>query len=183
MARHDPTFDDVSDREYEYKPSGSVILVGAIFFGACAAVLANAAASNDRGLVVFRIIRLQPGAATVFYWVLCAGSLAFVGWSALLFLRRLLLRQRIVLTKRSVILPESHWSSSETEVTFDEIHAVSTAEVAGQRCLYIYRSNGKKSSIIASYLPSRDAFDELCALTQERHECANQKKAGSKIEG
>jgi len=66
------------EREYEYKPSwliillcGGMFVLAAVFFG----VRAN---SNDRGLIINRVVELSENSATIFYRIFCFLSLCFV---------------------------------------------------------------------------------------------------------
>jgi len=156
------------DREYEYKSSWAVIIFCAIFFGAGAAVLGNAAATNDRGLVINGIIPLTQNGATTFYWFLCALSIGFVAISALLTVHRLTHHQRIAFTPQSIILPSSRWSSEETTINYDDITSLSGAKVNGQRFLYVFRNDGKQFTIAASLLPTRGSFNEVGELLHHR---------------
>jgi len=49
-----------------------------VFFAVCALVIAEEAATNDRGLILEGIFRFSPHGATVFYWVLAGLSALFV---------------------------------------------------------------------------------------------------------
>lgn len=82
-----------TDHEYEDNASWGRILVGVTFFGACAAALAIAAVTNDRGLVI-NGIALSKNSAILLYWGLCALSHGFVAYSAYLAFRRLTQHQR-----------------------------------------------------------------------------------------
>ena len=146
------------------------IVLCAIFFGACAAVLGNVAAANDRGHVINGIIVLSHNTASVFYWILSALSLGFVAISALMVVHRLTHHQRIALTRDAIILPTSRSSSEETAIRYDEITALSITEISGQRFLYVTRSDGTKFTITGSLLTTKEAFDELSELLQTRFE-------------
>ena len=154
------------NREYDYKPSWFSIFFNAIFFGACAAFLGTVAAFNDRGRVFFGIINLSPDSATIFYWVLCSLSIGFVAICALLAFHRLMHPQRIAFTSEAIILPKSRWSSTETAINYNDIASLSGTKVSGQRFLLVFRADGRRFTIAASHLPTRDSFDELCDTLQ-----------------
>ena len=150
------------ERQYDYRPKWTIIVLCALFFGACALVLGAKAHENDRGLIINGIIELEPGGATIFYWVLAALSIGFVVAAGFLAIVRLTLHQRIGLTETCITIPRSRWSSEEVAVPFGEIVDLSTSQVSGQRFLNIVY-NGGKFTLTASMLPRKEDFDEICA--------------------
>jgi hypothetical protein len=155
------------EREYEYKPKWTLILFCALFFGLCAVVLGVKAARNDRGLIINGLFELGPGGATTFYWVLCAGGVGFVVLVAFLAYHRLRFRQRLAFGPAAVTVPVSRWSAQEKEIAYRDISALSTAQISGQRFLYITHPGGRYT-ITASMLPSKAAFAEVCALLEDK---------------
>jgi hypothetical protein len=150
------------DRQYDYRPKWTIIVLCALFFGACALVLGAKANGNDRGLIINGIIELSAGGATVFYWVLAALSIGFVVVAGYLAIIRLTVHQRIALSETSITIPRSRWSSEEIAVPFGEIVELSESEVSGQRFLKI-AYNGGTFTLTASMLPKKEEFDEICA--------------------
>ena len=57
------------EREYEYKPSWLIILLCGGMFALAAGFFGVRANSNDRGLIINRVIELSENGATIFYWV------------------------------------------------------------------------------------------------------------------
>lgn len=53
-----------------YMPNKTIFILAIFFFLACAGVMGNVAASNDRGLILNRIIEFSPQGAAIFYWVI-----------------------------------------------------------------------------------------------------------------
>jgi hypothetical protein len=154
------------DRQYDYRPKWTIIILCALFFGACALVLGAKAFGNERGLIISGIIELSADSATVFYWVLTGLSIGFVGVAGFLALVRLTVHQRIALTETSITIPLSRWSSEEVQVQFSEIIQLSASEVSRQRFLKIVY-NGGKFTLTASMLPRKEDFDAICvALSQ-----------------
>src|SRR5258708_29914814 len=101
------------ERQFDYRPKWTVIILCALFFGACALVLGAKANANDRGLIINGIIELSAGGATVFYWVLAALSIGFVVIAGFFAIVLLTIHQRITLTNTSITIPRSRWSSEE----------------------------------------------------------------------
>ena len=158
---------DLDEKEYDYKPKWTAIFLGGTFFAACTVGLGFVAANNDRGLMINHVIELEPGGATVFYWVLAVCSLGFVGAGVIGAYHRLTVRQRIKLGSQSLIVPSSFWSSEEKEIAYDDIHELSTSTISGQRLLNVKHIDGKVI-IAASKLPSKAAFEEMCKLLAVR---------------
>jgi hypothetical protein len=154
------------NRQYDYRPKWTIIILCALFFGACALVLGAKANGNDRGLIINGIIELSAGGATGFYWVLAALSIGFVVVAGFLAIVRLTVHQRIGLAETSITMPRSRWSSEEIAVPFGEIVELSASEVSGQRFLKI-AYNGGKFTLTASMLPKKEDFDEICSLVRQ----------------
>jgi acyl-coenzyme A synthetase/AMP-(fatty) acid ligase len=155
------------EREYEYRPKWTMIVLCGAFFGLCAAVLGAKAANNDRGVIINRIVELGPDGATTFYWVLAALSAGFVALAAFLAYHRLTYRQRLAFGPAALTVPASQWSRKEKEIAYRDIVALSEATISGQRFLYVAHLGGKHT-ITASMLPSKAAFVEVCELLAAR---------------
>jgi hypothetical protein len=154
-------------REYEYRPRWTTIVLCGFFFAACALVIGRQAARNDRGLILWRLIELDPDEATTFYWVLTAFSVGFVAVAALLAYHWTAYRQRLAFGPAALIVPAWRFSRRETEIAYADVHGLSTRTINGQRFLDVIHAGGKYT-ITASLLPSRGAFDEVCELLAER---------------
>lgn len=149
------------EREYTYRPGWMMILLGGGFFTACALFIGIKACGNQEGLVINGILQLGPNGATIFYWILCGLSIGFVAIAGMLIFHRLACDQRIAFTSNAILLPASPWSKEETTIPFNEIVKLASAEVSGQRFLYLYRNNNTKFTITGSLLPSKQSFDEI----------------------
>src|SRR5258708_37404551 len=159
------------EREYPYQPKWVVIILSGLFFAACGVVIGIEASGNERGLVINGVIELGPDAATKFYWVLCACSVAFVVLSVFLAFHRIAFRQRLAFGPTSLIVPASRWSHAETEIPYHDMQRLSAARVSGQRFLYIQHPGGKYT-ITSSMLPSKNAFDEVRRLRSAKSDVA-----------
>src|ERR1051326_7969529 len=125
------------EREYAYKPRWTLIVFCTVFFGLVAVILGVQAHGNDRGVILSRVIKLSPSGATAFYWMLCACSVGFVAIAALLACHRLIFRQRIAFGPTALLAPASRWSSTEKQIAYRDIQALSRTQVSGQRFLYV----------------------------------------------
>lgn len=151
------------EREFPYRPRWTAIVLGGFFFSACALFLAHRATTNRRGLILEGFIRLDPDQARVFYGVLAALSVGFVIASGFLAFHRLTFEQRLTLGPTAITFPASRWSRATKQIAYREIRQLSMATVSGQTFLHVHHVGGK-FTIVASMLPSREAFDEVRAL-------------------
>lgn len=94
-----------AEREYDYNPRWTVIVLSGGFFAGCAVILAFKAANNQRGLTWGGIIELGPAGATAFYWVITACCCGFVVLAMFLAAQRLLLRKTLRLGTTGVTIP------------------------------------------------------------------------------
>src|SRR5438477_13135933 len=87
------------ERQYEYKPKWSHVLLFAGFCTLLAASLMARASPVDLGLL---------------YWIVLVVSFAGVAWSGVLAVERLFFRRRVAFTSTSLLLPKP-WSFSKEE--------------------------------------------------------------------
>jgi hypothetical protein len=146
--------------EYPYKPKSMTAVVVMVFFAACAAVLAHEADTNDRGLIINRIIELSPSQATVFYWVLAGLSVLFVIGGLFMLVRSFAAPRRVSLTRDSLISPKAGFSKQVLTIPYASIRKLEVTKVQRQRFLMVYYDK-HKISIPQSLLPNQAAFDEL----------------------
>jgi hypothetical protein len=166
-------------REYAYRTKWTMIVICALLFGPCTAVLGTKAANNDRGVIINRLIELGPDGATAFYWVLTAIGAGLVAMAAFLAYHRLTFDHRLVFGPAAMTVPASLWSRAEKAIAYRDIVELSGAAIDGQRLLYA-RHAGGKYTIDASLLPSVAAFDEVCELlaTKVREAHASRPRRG-----
>lgn len=158
-----------AEREYDYNPRWTVIVLSGGFFAGCAVILAFKAANNQRGLTWGGIIELGPAGATAFYWVITACCCGFVVLAMFLAAQRLLLRKTLRLGTTGVTIPNL-WSSAETEIAYQDIQSLSTNTINGQELLYVTHRSGR-ATIAASMFVSKRAyrdFSEALAASVEQ---------------
>ena len=143
------------------------------FFAAIAFFMGREATLNDRGLVINGLIHLGPSGATIFYWCIAAIGAAFVTIGIPALFVGLLSSRRITLTATEISAPKFGFSRVATVVKLADIQHVSMQVVHKQRFLNVFHGNGKLT-INESFLPSRVAFEELCAAIASRVPAAAQ---------
>lgn len=150
-----------------YKPKKIGLILGIAFFSVCAAITGNEAASNDRGLVLNRIIEFSPQSVTVFYWVITIISLAFVVLNIFLLVKSGLSKREIVITDDSITSPKSGLSNQLITVDFSDITDINIQTIQKTKILNIEYLGGKLS-IPKDMLPSKASFEELVSQLQNR---------------
>lgn len=146
------------------------LLLGALFFAVCAAVLTHRAQTNDRGLILNGIIHFEPGGADVFYAVLAILSGAFCALGVLVAARFAALEEfRIIVGPRSITLPSMHPLRGAREVTvpLDRIESVELHPPAKPITLVI-REDDRSHSIPQRWLPKGLSADEVAGAIIER---------------
>ncbi|HET7229675.1 MAG TPA: hypothetical protein VFJ16_06725 [Longimicrobium sp.] len=145
--------------EYEFRVKATPMLLAIAFFGACAAMMARTALTNDRGLILNGVITFEPGGATTFYWCVAAVALLFVAAGAygLMAGRKPLL---VRLTADEISAPRSVFAKVPTVVRLDDIRDVGVMDVSRQVLLIIHHTGGTLN-IAQSMLASPAAFQEL----------------------
>ena len=157
----------MSDLSYVYKPKPVGMGLAFAFFAACALISLHSALTNEAGLIINGLIRLDPGQATIFYWGLTAAGAIMSGFGLLGFFRAFTSQQRLVLGETSLRLPKSGFSDVLVTVAYARVKDLVRQQVKSQHFLVIHHSGGKVS-ISASMLPSRAVFDEVCRIVTER---------------
>lgn len=153
------------ERIYPYRAKLIPTVLGALFFAVCAGVLGAKAITNQVGLVIKRTVELDASQATIFYWVLTAVSLAFVGLAVLAGVQRFSSSRFLRLGPSSLLVPVSQWSTTLREIPYEQIVGLKIQSVNGQRFLTITHQQGKVV-VIASMLPRSRDFDEIVEYIQ-----------------
>jgi hypothetical protein len=147
--------------DYPYKPRPRTTLLGILFFGGAAAVMANAAIGNDRGLIINGIIKLETHGATIFYWCVAGTSGAFVLVGLAMLLVGLTSTARLRLTPTELSAPSRGFGRTSTTIPVADIQGIHVHAVHNQHFLDVTHRNGSLT-ILRSCLPSTAAFDEVC---------------------
>jgi hypothetical protein len=160
--------------EYPYRPKWTAITACVALFGIGTVVLGIRARNNHQGPIIRHSIRLSPGDATTFYWVLFGICVCFVLLAILLAVRRLKFNQHIMLTESGLIVPVSGWSRQEMEIPYRDITGPSVQPFRQERSPVV-TSTGGAATISGGLLPSESDFDEIherLALLTSKNEAA-----------
>ncbi|MBS1912806.1 MAG: hypothetical protein JST22_12530 [Bacteroidetes bacterium] len=156
-----------SQHEFSYVPRWSTIITCGAFFSVCAVVLGMKARANDAGMLLDGLIRLSPGAATIFLWVLCSIALLMVFLSIVLMVQRLRYAGRIVVRADDIIVPVSPWSGREQSVAYRSMTEFKLVRMRWVRILRIVHGGGV-CTIASSRFASDAHFSELVELIRRR---------------
>ena len=148
------------ERQYAYRPRWSHILLLAGFCTLLAACIIARASPEDLGLP---------------YWIVLVVSFAGVAWSGVLAVDRLFFRRRVAFTPTSLLLPKPWSFWQEEAIDYESITGLNVSKVAehGPRCLYLTHGGGRRE-IPEAMLPSKAAFEEVCALLTARVRASEQ---------
>jgi hypothetical protein len=149
-----------SPLEYPYKAKAGLMLACIAFFGACAATMAHAALTNDRGLILNGILEFGPQGAAVCYWCVAGTSLLFVLMGVLGLISGFRNPGSIRLTATELSAPKNGFTRKVTRIPLREIVDVGVQEIQKQRFLTVLHRAGKLS-VAQTMLPNSEAFEKL----------------------
>ena len=167
-------------KTYPYHPKATTIILCIGFFGACAAVLGWKAATNDRGLILWRIFTLSEDGASIFYWVLVASSLGFVLIALLLAIQRAMGSADLEITPSTIRIPHGFINKKVSEVDLKDVTGFSEAEFQGQRFFYLY-ARGRKYCLNRALMPSKEAYEEAKVLIASTVSALNKDRRGQDV--
>ena len=152
---------------YPYKPKAYVMALSGLLFAGLGAFFVKLARENDEGLLIDRVIRLNPQSATAFYWLLAAFCIGFVLISILGLFRSFGPPREIVLDRAGISAPKNPLRPEPVTLPYASITDLRMTQVRSQHFLTIHHAGGKLS-ISRSMLPSTADFDQLAAELDRR---------------
>ena len=152
---------------YDYKPKAGLMALASAFFGLCAAGLATTAHGNAAGLIIDGLISLDPGQATVFYWVVAAVSAAMTLGGVLGVYRAVTSQHKLVLDGSALRVPKSGLSDRVAVIPYHTIASLSVLEIRNRRFLTVTHAGGRVH-IAEGMLPGHDALEKVGQVLQER---------------
>ena len=157
----------MNEVRFPYKPKILVFVLAILFFVGCATILANVALTNDRGLILNKLLEFSAEGATIFYWCLTAASILFIVFGTIALYSGLSTKKEVVVTDHKIMSPKSGLSNRVISVVFSDIADVNIQSIQKQRFLNVLHSGGKLS-IPQSMLANKQAFEELVSLVAAR---------------
>ncbi len=134
----------------------------ALFFAGCTWVLVGLAKTNSVGLIINHMIELEPGSATIFYWVLAAFSAIMTAGGIILSAAAFQAPGEIILGESEISLPKSRLNAKTMiSIPYAAIKRLEHVTVQRQEFLHIYHGQSKQS-VIGGMLPTKVDFEALC---------------------
>ena len=157
----------MTEVRFPYKPNAMIFFLAIGFFGVCAGILGAVAISNDKGLVINRLIEMSPESATNFYWVITVLSVALVLLGLAGLVKSISSNREIVLTENSITAPKNLFSKTDVSIEFANITGIDVQTIQKTKLLNISHLNGKLS-IPNNMLPDKEAFENLVSQFTSR---------------
>lgn len=157
----------MSTLTFSYKPKIWIMLFCILFFGAIAALFANVALTNDRGLILNHIFTLSQDWATNFYWVMFALSAGFVAVSLWGLVLGLTSSKQIILGPTGMRAPKSVLSGKIIDIPYRDITDILDQSVHRQVFLAVYGKT-TKVTIAQTSLASKEEFQQMRNALIER---------------
>ena len=148
--------------EFPYKANAWMMLAGIAFFAACAATMAYAALTNDRGLILNGIITFTPDGATRFYGAVAIVSVLFVLVALTALVASFTNPMFVLLTSHELCAPKHGFTRKVTKIPLQDIMEIGVQTIQRQRFMNVYHRGGKLS-LAQSMLPNAEAFEQLYA--------------------
>ncbi len=148
------------------KPKQSVFIMCGLFFGVCTWVLLLAA-SEHRGLSLFRLIHLTPEQAPYFYWALAFFSicLSLLGFASAVFNYRSG-DKYIEVSETDIVIPQMMLTSRK-RLRYDDIQLLKETVVSGTRSLEI-RTTQAKGHLTNRYFQSNEPYEQIKSILFQR---------------
>jgi hypothetical protein len=145
---------------YPYRQSPGRLALGPLFFGLGGVFFLHKANGNQRGATIDFIIRLNPGEATVFYYILAVlmfGIAALALYSLFISFTK---KMEIALEPSGIRLPVG-LARRETTIAYADIKSIQHRKGRSTEFLVIAPRVGRPAFIAASMLPSKDMFGQV----------------------
>jgi hypothetical protein len=152
-------------RRYPVRKKSGTLVLGALFFGACALFLFWYALRTD-GVIINGILELGRSGARVFLFAICALSLGMTGM-ALFALVAVRDDREVLLEDESITGPSSTWRNTPPRtIRFADITRLREQQVSGEQFLTIH-ARGGKLVLTRSLLPD-GAYAEIVRELRSR---------------
>ena len=158
---------------YPYRQSPGRLALGPLFFGLGGLFFLHKANGNQRGVIIDYIIRLNPGEATVFYYIFAVLMLAIAALALYSLTISFTKTMEIALEPSGIRLPVG-LARREATIAYADIKSIRHQKGRSTEFLIITPRAGKGAFIAASMLPSKDAFARLRAELSVRARTAQQ---------
>lgn len=152
----------MNEIRYPYKPKVAIAVLVTLFFAGCGSALGFRAAGNDRGLIFYDVLELDPGNATIFFWCLAAASALMAAVGIAMFISGITSKMEIVLGEKEVTIPKGGLTPKTVTIPYQDITEMQMVKFHRQVILSITHRHGKVS-VAQSLMPSKADFEAFVA--------------------
>lgn len=152
---------------YPYKPKLFPFILIILFMLAVSVGMGYAAAHNQKKLLLFHTIHLSTQQANVLYGLFSVLFVMTALWLVVWIVRFTRSQQTVILAEDGITVPTAGISHKVVTIKFADITYYDVNANKGKRFVTVLHKNGKLS-IFQSFLPHRQAFDELVTIISDR---------------
>jgi hypothetical protein len=151
-------------KEFNYGIRPLKMLLPMLMFGACAAFFFREALTNDRGLIINGIFRMDAGQGTIFYYVMAGLSAMFVIGAAAGMISGLSAKKKLVIFSDGLEIPIR---KEKVRLYFSNIASVQMLDIYKTRIIELVTKENRKYSILDSALGTKAEMDEVFKLISD----------------
>ncbi|MDO7843297.1 hypothetical protein [Sphingomonas immobilis] len=152
-------------QRFDYRPKIGASLLAAGFFTLMAVGMVWIAQTNDRGLVLYHLIRFDRDGATVFYWCLVGFFALAACYGAYGVQLAFSDPREVVVGKAGITAPAGAMSSKTVTVRYTSITHVAMVQQGKYHFFHIHHQDGKLS-IPKSMIADDDTFERMLAAIE-----------------
>ena len=145
---------------FPYKTSKPLLMIAGVLFGGGGAYFMYLkSTTNTRGLILNRIIELDPTEASLFYIIVAIGCAILAIAAAAVLLLSFFGNRVLEITTKYISVPKNGLALTNTTIPWQDITDFRDMKVSGQRWLEVRHKGGKVS--IAESMLSADDFNTV----------------------
>jgi hypothetical protein len=148
-------------KEFDYSIRSAKMILPALLFGCAAAFFFHEACTNDRGLIINGLIRLNVRQGTIFYYVMAGLSSMLSAGGVFGIISGLLVKQKLVMYSDGMAMPGRKES---VRFYYGDIASVRVLDIYKTRIIEFVTKDSRKYSIPDSKLGPKAEFDEVYEL-------------------
>ena len=153
-------------QEFNYNISKTQLIVMVIIVSALPFLLASIATENHKGLRLFRIVKLSPNDATLFYWGM-ATLCSFAAFATIFMVFNSLRHpKKVELYATHANLPKASMFGGQLNIPYESITNISRKKLSATQEMVVITSAAGESRLVASHFKGFIGYqDFLSALS------------------
>lgn len=148
-------------KEFNYSIRPGKMALPALLFIAAAVVLFREAITNDRGLIINGVIKLNEGQATLFFYILAGLSCLFVIAAIIAAINGALVKEKLTVYSDGFAFPVR---KETLRLYFRNITSLRVLDIYRTRFIEFVTSENKKYALPDTKLGTKAEFDEVYGL-------------------